>query len=277
MKRKIINIDQEKCNGCKLCIPNCPEGAIQIIDGKARLVSDLLCDGIGACLGHCPQNAITIQERETEPYDEFKVMENISKQGINTIKAHLKHLSEHNQNEYLEQAIKYLNDNNIPLPDYKEPKQEAKLACGCPGSMSKDLRQSVQESCSCSSGAKIAPKINNWPIQLTLINPDAPYLKNADLLIAADCSAFAYNNFHNKFVMDKILIVFCPKLDKNLDDYVDKLARIFATQDIKSITIVHMEVPCCHGIETIVQKALAIAQKNIIIKDYTVSLTGELV
>lgn len=274
MKRNIIKIDQDKCNGCGQCIPNCPEGAMQIIDGKARLVSDLLCDGIGACIGHCPQNAISIEERETEPYDEYKVMKNVVTQGANTIKAHLTHLFDHKQNDYLELAIKYLKDNNLEIPEYE---QEKTLACGCHGTMAKDLRNSVQKNNIIDDNNTQSTNLNNWPIQLTLVNPNAPYLKNADLLIAADCSAFGYNNFHKKFLKDKILLVFCPKLDKNLDEYVEKLTQIFSTQEIKSVTIVHMEVPCCNGISHIVETALTKAHKNVIIKDYTVSITGELV
>jgi len=134
MKRSIIKIDEEKCTGCALCIPNCPEGAIQIIDGKARLVSDLMCDGLGACLGHCPEGAITVEEREAEPYDEKKVMENIVKAGPNTIKAHLDHLKVHGQDEFYQQAIEYLKENNIELPQEKEKTMNHAPHSGCPGS-----------------------------------------------------------------------------------------------------------------------------------------------
>lgn len=275
MKRSIITIDEEKCTGCGKCIPGCPEGALQIIDSKARLVSDLFCDGLGACIGECPVGAMTIEEREAEPYDEYKVMANIVKGGINVIKAHLKHLDDHNEHKLLEQAIDYLKQNNLDVPEYKE-KASAPLPCGCPGTMQKDLREIKKESVP-TAKVNLASEINNWPVQLQLINPNAPYLKNADLLIAADCVPFAYANFHQKFLKDKILIILCPKLDTVLDSYVEKLTHIFANQYINSITIVHMEVPCCSGVETIVKRALQKAEKNIIIKDYTVSITGELV
>lgn len=272
MKRKIININEEKCNGCGKCIPGCPEGALQVIDGKARLVSDLFCDGLGACIGECPTGAMHIEEREAEPYDEYKVMENVAKAGNNTIKAHLKHLDEHGETTFLNQAIDFLNKNNIEVPDYKE---KAPLACGCPGTMMKTIERKEQP-------AQSAPvsqqsELNTWPIQLMLLNPNAPYLKNADLVIAADCTAFAYPNFHQKFLKGKVLTLFCPKLDQTMDRYVDKLTEIFKNQDIKSITIVHMEVPCCGGIESVVKQALQRAEKNIIMKDYTISLAGELV
>jgi ferredoxin len=271
MKRDIIKINEEKCTGCGDCIPGCPEGALQVIDGKARLISDLFCDGLGACIGTCPQDAIEVEQRDAEPYDEHNVMENIIKGGPNVIQAHLEHLYDHGQKEYLEQALNCLRKRNIKVPDYKKGKN---FDCGCPGSMESDLGER--------SGAKNEPMIlsaelNNWPVQLQLLNPNAPYLKNSDLLIAADCAPFAYANFHQRFLKDKILIILCPKLDKTIEQYVDKLATIFETQDIKSISIVHMEVPCCSGIEVIIKRALKKAEKNIIIKDYTISINGKII
>lgn len=271
MKRKIIKINEEKCNGCGLCIPDCPEGALQVIDGKARLISDLFCDGLGACIKACPQDAMLIEEREAEQYDEFKVMENIVKGGENVIKAHLEHLKDHGEDRLFSQAVQYLKENNFEIPEIL-PK---KLACGCPGHMQKDLRkenkiQSSQEN-------SIQSELNNWPIQLKLLNPHAQYLDNADLVIAADCSAFAYPNFHSKFLKNKILTVFCPKLDSDLESYVDKLAIIFEEHTIKSISIVHMEVPCCSGVEMVVTRALQKSGKDVIIKEYTISMRGELI
>lgn len=272
MKRDIIRINEEKCTGCGECIIGCPEGALQVIDGKARLISDLFCDGLGACIGNCAQGAIEVERREAEPYDEYKVMENIVKAGPNVIKAHLEHLYDHGQKDILNQAINYLKEKNIEIPDYKEEKP---LPCNCPGSMMKDLGEKRP------SGADepqiLAAELKNWPVQLQLLNPNVPYLKNADLLISADCAPFAYANFHHRFLKDKILIILCPKLDQTIDDYINKLAEIFEKQDIKSISIVHMEVPCCSGIEIIVRRALEKAQKNIIIKDYTISINGEII
>jgi len=269
MKRKVITINEEKCTGCGNCIPGCPEGALQVIDEKARLISDLFCDGLGACIGECPTGAMSIEEREAEPYDEYKVMENIIKGGNNVIKAHLKHLNDHNEKELLRQATDFLKENNINIPDYQE-----KLACGCPGTMTKTItREPVHET----ENINTASKLSNWPVQLQLLNSNAPYLKDADLVIAADCTPFAYPNFHNRFLKGKILTVFCPKLDKTIDQYIDKLTEIFNIQDIKSVTIVHMEVPCCSGISTVVTEALKRSQKNIIVKDYTISINGEIV
>lgn len=272
MKRDVIKIDEEKCTGCGDCMIGCPEGALQVIDGKARLISDLFCDGLGACIGECPEGAIEIETREAEPYDEYKVMKNITKAGANVIKAHLQHLQEHGQTKYLNQALDYLKKNNIDVPEYEE---EPPMACGCPGSMAQDLDETRAKS---QGDAQIfSAELKNWPVQLQLLNPDAPYFKNADLLIAADCVPFAYANFHQRFLKDKVLIILCPKLDKVIDQYVDKLAQIFEKQDIKSISIVHMQVPCCSGIEVIVRRALEKACKNIIIKDYTISIAGEII
>ena len=274
MKRKIIEIDESKCTGCGVCIPDCPEGALQLIDGKARLVSDLFCDGLGACIKTCPTGAMTTKEREAEPYNEYKVMENVVKGGTNVIKAHLFHLKDHGQDEFFNQAIDYLKKNDFEVPVF----EVKPLACGCPGTLQKDLNLiKKQPSLQPTQVVNLQSELNNWPIQLKLLNPDAPYLKNADLLIAADCTAFAYPNFHQKFLKNKVLIMLCPKLDSDLNVYVEKLARIFETQEIKSVTIVHMEVPCCGGIEMIIKEALEQSGKNIFLKDYTVSLTGELI
>lgn len=271
MKRDVIRINEEKCNGCGVCVTGCPEGALQVIDGKAHLISDLFCDGLGACIGDCPEGAIEVERREAEPYDESRVMENIAKAGPNVTKAHLKHLHEHGQTKYLEEAINFLKEKDIEVPDYEE---DAPLACGCPGS---EMKVPQQKAGIGGSPHILSAELGNWPVQLQLLNPNAPYLKHADLLIAADCVPFAYANFHQRFLKDKILIILCPKLDHTIDEYVDKLSEIFTSQDIKSITIVHMEVPCCSGVEVIVKRALEKAQKNIIIKDYTISINGEII
>jgi len=192
MKRQIIKIDEDKCNGCGLCVPNCPEGALQMIDGKARLVGELLCDGLGACIGNCPEGAITIEKREAEEYNEIKVIENIVNAGPEVLSAHIKHLNDHNQQEYLKQAIEYLEKNNIDVPDTKKKKEET-LACGCPGTMMKDFRNKEEKIGVVHGGSSVSVKsqLRQWPTQLHLVNPHAPYFQNADLLIAADCVAFA--------------------------------------------------------------------------------------
>lgn len=269
MKRRIIKIDEDKCTGCGECIPDCPEGALQIIDGKARLISDLFCDGLGACIKKCPENAMTIEEREAEEYNEQKVMVNIAKGGANVIKAHLKHLKEHGEDKLFNEAIKYLKDNNLEVPNTEENKP-----CGCPGSMQRDMRNKLKSE---NNNTHMNSELENWPIQLKLINQNAPYLDNIDLLISADCVPFTYANFHSKFLKGKVLMMLCPKLDSDIDLYIEKLANIFKTKNIKSITIVRMEVPCCGGVEMIVEEALKKANKNIIIKEYTISIDGEII
>ena len=272
-KRNIIKIAEEKCNGCGACIPNCPEGAIRIINKKARLISDLFCDGLGACLGKCPQSAISIEGREAVDYDERKVMENIIKQGKDVIAAHLTHLSEHNQKEYLEDAVNFLKEKGI---DVKLENAEEVKHGGCPGMRMADLRKNPQAQ-SIGPAKCVESQLNQWPIQLHLLNPNAPYFHDADLLFAADCVSFSYANFHEKFLKGKILIIFCPKLDSSNEAYIEKIAQILKGNNIKSITMVHMEVPCCFGVVNIVQQALAESKKNIIIKEYTISLQGEIV
>ena len=295
-KRQIIKIDEIKCNGCGLCIPNCPEGAIQIIDSKARLISDLFCDGLGACIGHCPEGAITIEEREAQEYDERKVMGNIIKQGKNVITAHLEHLKSHNQSAYLKEAIDFLKEKNIPTP-LKETKghpEHAHALSGCPptahGLRGTTLRSPGEGGC---PGAKIMDfrkkeeprnkekaisqgesELRQWPVQIMLVPPFAPYLNNADLLIAADCVPFAYPDFHQDLLKDKILLVGCPKLD-DTQVYEEKIGQILKENNIKSITYAHMEVPCCFGLVSIIKDAISQSGKNTPFKEVIISIKGE--
>jgi NAD-dependent dihydropyrimidine dehydrogenase PreA subunit len=273
MKRKIINIDADKCTGCGICVPDCPEGALQIIDGKARLISDLFCDGLGACIKTCPENAFFIEEREAEAYDEKTVMGNIVKHGENTIKAHLKHLKDHGEEKFLKQAIDYLNENKISIPDFEE---KTTMACGCPSSVAQDLRLKKHNSPQNDETVNAKTELAQWPVQLKLLNPNAPYFDNADLLVSADCVPFAYGNFHAKFLKGKIVIMFCPKLDPDIDGYIEKLSLILKNHPIKSITIARMEVPCCGGVNHVVEKALEKSGKNIFVKEYIVSINGEI-
>ena len=278
MKRKIILIDEERCTGCGDCIPNCPEGALQIIDGKARLVSDLLCDGLGACVGECPTGALTIVEREAEPYDERKVIQSMIQHGPNTIKAHLKHLEDHKEFQYLAMAKEVLMKELGHIPgDYEKP-VHGRHGGGCPGSRAQVLKTETPKQQD--TTGQVRPQqseLRQWPIQLQLLNPYAPFFDNADLLVTADCVPFTFPDFHQRFLKGKILIVFCPKLDTTLQQYVEKLTVIFQEHEIKSITIVRMEVPCCYGTVRIVEEALKAAKKNIIIKDNTISLRGEII
>lgn len=272
MKRKIIEINEDKCTGCGLCIPDCPEGALQVIDGKARLISDLFCDGLGACVGACPEGAMEVIEREAEDYDERKVMENIIKAGSNTIKAHLQHLKDHNECDFFNTAVQVLKEKGLDVPDVSE---KGNLACGCPGNMEKKITK--KNSSEGDHKIDFDSELQQWPVQLKLLNPDAGFFKNAELLIAADCTPFAYADFHRRFIKNKIAITLCPKLDTDLEGYVNKLVEIFRKQDIKSITVVHMEVPCCNGIVQIVEKAIRSSGKNIILRDYTISIDGKII
>jgi len=274
VKRQIIKIDEEKCNGCGDCVPNCPEGALQIIDGKARLVGDLLCDGLGACIGKCPQGAITIEEREAEKYDEVKVIENVAKGGEKVILSHLNHLKEHDQSEFLEQALKYLNDNNISIPSLEEKKKEP-VACGFPGTMMKDFRRPGDEQTEEAASITVKSELRQWPTQLHLVNPGAPYFQDCDLLVAADCVAFSLGDFHFRFLKGKSLVMFCPKLDSTMDLYLEKLTAIIRDNNIRSITVAKMEVPCCYGSLNLTREAVKNSGKNILIKEHTVSIRGD--
>jgi ferredoxin len=273
-KRKIIRVDEEKCTGCAECIPNCPEGALQVIDGKARLVSDLFCDGLGACVGHCPTGAMTVEERVAEPYDEAQVMENIVKAGPNTIAAHLKHLKDHSACDYYNEALAYLKQHNIPSPEKSEAgSQEPKLACGCPGSAVRGLTPSSTRSLDPSIPSRPSA-LRNWPIQLTLIPPSAPYLKGADLLIAADCVGSSHPNFHEDLVAGRVLIIACPKLD-DADAYREKLTAIFSHNSPKSVLVAHMTVPCCFGLVQLVKQAIANSGKTIPYAEVTIDVDGK--
>lgn len=275
--RKIVQIDETKCTGCGDCIPNCQEGALQVIDGKARLVSDIFCDGLGACIGHCPVDAITIEEREAEPYQEEKVMDEIVRKGPNTIKAHLQHLLDHNETGYLLEAFDYLTKHNLPIPDLVE---DECMSCGgggcnagsCPGSAVQDFGSTTPSS---SSSQYIPSELTQWPVQLHLIPIQAPFWNQADVLIAADCTAYAYSNFHSNFLQGKKLIIGCPKLD-DTNHYLDKLTQFFQTNQLKSVTVLMMEVPCCSGLLSLVKEAMKHANKSIPIFHHTLSVKGEI-
>ena len=279
MKRKIIQIDEEKCNGCGLCIPNCQEGALQIIDNKARLISDLFCDGLGACIGHCPEEAIQIIEREAEPYDEFKVMQVLVGKGKNTIMAHLQHLRDNHENELLSQAIQYLTQNNIDM-NIQEQKQMNQNGQGCPGSRPMDFRESKYQAVvsqeTIPEGGGMTSELRQWPIQLHLLNPQASYFHNANVLLAADCVAFAMSNFHAKYLKGKSLAIACPKLDSNKESYLEKLKSMITETKIDSMTVIIMEVPCCGGLLQLSKLAREQAGRNTPIKRVLISIQGEI-
>lgn len=283
MKRKIISIDEEKCTGCGLCIPDCPEGALQIIEGKARLVSDLFCDGLGACIGTCPEGAISVIEREAGAYDESAVMETIARQGAAVIKAHLEHLSGHGQTALYNEAIEYLIEHFIPIPDHQVAERRSSSAnphpspfAGCPGAEARSITRE-EHGAGENRSKRSESELRQWPLQLKLLNPAAPYFDNADLLLAADCVPFAYADFHQDFLRDRIVIIFCPKLDTDIEGYVSKLAEILSLHTINSITVVHMEVPCCSGVKYVLDQAMEKAGKKVPVKDITISIQGGIV
>jgi len=264
--RQIIRIDEEKCTGCGECIPGCPEGALQVIDGKARLISDLFCDGLGACIGNCPVDAITVEEREAEPYDERRVMANIARQGPNTINAHLEHLRGHGEFELLKTALDFLRERGIRVPP-----PAAHAGGGCPGSRVVQLEE--RPAAEAPAGRAVS-RLRQWPVQITLVPPHAPYLQGADVALIADCVPFAYANLHEDFIKGRVVLVGCPKLD-DVQAYRKKLAEVFRQNDIKSIAVVHMEVPCCSGLIHVLRQALGDAGKQIPVTETMISIRGE--
>lgn len=266
--RKIITIDESKCNGCGLCLPNCPEGALQVIDGKVRLVSDLFCDGLGACIGYCPEGAITVVEREAEPYNERRVMENIVLQGANTIRAHLDHLRSHGEETLLAEATTFLREKGIPVPADAAP--EAPAAC-C-GSKAVELERAAQAAATAPAPAVVQSRLTNWPVQLHLLSPMAPALHGRDVLLSADCVAFSMGGFHSSLLDGKALAIACPKLDDGSDVYREKITALIDHAQVASLTVAIMEVPCCRGLVKIVQDARAKAHRSLPVQVLTIGI-----
>lgn len=299
MKRTIIKIDEELCNGCGLCIEGCHEGALQLIDGKARMISDLYCDGLGACIPECPVAAITLEEREAEPYDEVKVMERISPKGEATVIAHLNHLIDHDQTEYVQQGIDFIRKNKLPIDlsklktkanhsmnQNKNPMQQPLSQAhahahghahggGCPGSRMMTFAADVQEA-PAANGQDQPSALRQWPVQLHLVNPQAPYFQNADVLLAADCVAFSMGNFHSKYLKGKGLAIACPKLDSGKDIYVEKLTAMINNARINTLTVMIMEVPCCSGLVQMAKMAVENASRKVPVKLLVVGLDGNI-
>ncbi|MBU2650672.1 MAG: 4Fe-4S binding protein [Bacteroidetes bacterium] len=295
MKREIIHIDDEKCDGCGLCIPNCHEGALQIIDGKARLVSELMCDGLGACIGHCPQGALTIETREADAYDEVAVIGEIIPKGKNTLIAHLKHLKDHGEHAYLKEAVAFLKtQNNLPFDlqevlstvhhhghaqENQHNHHNHHHGGGCPGSIPVDLgavKVRPQTITNDVEGSPEGSELSQWPVQMHLINPSASYFKGQDLLVAADCVAYAMSGFHRDYLKGKKLVIACPKLDTGLETYVEKFRRLIDEARINTITVMMMEVPCCQGMMRLIDHALAQATRKVPVKALVVSIRGEI-
>jgi len=234
--RKIVKIDEEKCNGCGLCVPSCAEGAIQIIDGKAKLISEQYCDGLGACLGECPQGAITIEEREANEFDEQAVEQHL-------------------------QAKEQVTD---------------ELPCGCPSATVTQFEIRTETEIPATEIAGTIPEsmLAHWPVQLTLVPPFAPFLQKADLLLAADCVPFAYPGFHREFLKDHALVIACPKLD-NFEAHLRKLTEILRHSEPNSLTVVHMEVPCCSGLVHMAKQAILASGKDIPLKEIMIGIKGD--
>jgi Pyruvate/2-oxoacid:ferredoxin oxidoreductase delta subunit len=231
--RNIVKIDESKCTGCGLCATACAEGAIRIINGKAKLVSETYCDGLGACLGHCPEDAITIEQREAAEFDEAAT--------------------------------------KVHIAQSQAPK--AVPAFVCPGMAAHQLRESPPEPAS--DTGPVASQLGHWPVQLTLVSPSAPYFANADLLLVADCVPFAMGDFHSRFLRGHSVAVGCPKLD-DAGAYVAKLADILRLNTLRSLTVIHMEVPCCSGLTRIAREAIALAGRPMGFEDVTIGLRGDL-
>jgi Fe-S-cluster-containing hydrogenase component 2 len=229
--RKIVKIDEAKCNGCGVCVPSCAEGALQIIDGKARMISEKYCDGLGACLGECPQGAITIEERTAEEFNEAEA------------KRHIEH-KEHN----------------------------GEITHRCPSATVREIERREHET---GPHSHQPSQLQHWPVQLTLIPVKAPFLQDADVVLTADCVPFAYAGFHQDFLRDNALLVACPKLD-DFEAHLEKLTQIITHSGLKSLTVVHMEVPCCSGLVFMAKKAIEASKKKIPFKEMTIGVNGDL-
>ena len=296
MIREVVKIDEDVCDGCGQCIPTCHEGALQMIDGKARLISDLMCDGLGACLGHCPQGAIEIEKREAEPYNESKVMEIMVEKGENTVVAHLQHLKEHNETEFLKEGVAYLKAHESSLSFdlqkvlsrvHNATVEEEQLACGCAGSEARSFapRSAAVGGAAPAAGAfamaggaqaEQASELRQWPVQMHLINPAASYFQECDLVLAADCVAFSLGNFHSKWLKGKNLAIACPKLDSGLEEYVSKIRALIDEAKINTLTVMMMQVPCCGGLLQMVRVAAGQATRKVPIKSVIVGVEGEI-
>lgn len=250
IKRKIIKIDEEKCDGCGICIPACPEGALRIVDGKAKLVKENFCDGLGACLGNCPQGALTIEEKGVEGYDEEGVIAHLKEKSPELLEKHLKHLKEH----------------AYGLPKYHS---HAEIT-SCPSAqvLHWENEGGVKEK------TRTDTELRQWPIQLHLVPAHAPYFQNANLVLVADCVPFAYANFHTDFLKEKAIAIGCPKLD-DVDAYVNKIEQIIESSNIKSLKVIHMEVPCCYGLVHAAKKALSKSGRDIPFERVVIGIKGE--
>ncbi len=278
MLRKVIEIDEEKCNGCGICIPACNEGALQMLDGKARLISDLFCDGLGACIGECPENAIKVIEREAEPYNEALVIEKMLAGPRSVLFAHLKHLKDHNAMEYYNEAIEILKEKGISIDE--EPKKQETVHFGCPGSLSREIKKKEVAPIHQNEGdsaPKMPSELTQWPVQLHLVSPFAPYFKKRELVIMSTCGPLVNANVHNEYLKDRSVVVACPKLDI-IDPYIEKLAAIFSESETSRAIIVRIEVPCCGGLTKIALDAARLSKReNFTLEEHILGISGDLI
>ena len=271
LKRQIIRIDEDLCDGCEQCIPACPEGALQIIDGVAKVVKEGFCDGLGACLGDCPQGALSIEEKEVDEYDEDGVIAHLKENAPDRLDDHMKHLQEHGM---------------APAENKSELKHEAPGEMrtkppadgGCPSARLMQWGTEGDGGAAAAGGgatapAQLASELRQWPIQLHLVNPVAPYFKDADLVLVADCVPFAYANFHNDFLKGKAIAIACPKLD-DTRPYIQKLTQMVDSANLKSMKVVVMEVPCCTGLVGMAREAVAGAKRSIPLEYVVIGLKG---
>lgn len=269
-KRSIILIDEEKCNGCGQCLPGCPEGALQLVDGKARLVKESYCDGLGACLGNCPQGALQVVKRDADEYDAYGVLAHLKEQSPELAEKHVEHMRAH----------------GMAVPDT----EQAGHTTGCPscqilqwdgegggqkgqGPEAATEKEGTKEQAETASGFSA---LSHWPVKLRLIPPSAGFLKNADLVLVADCAPFAYGNMHNDFFKGKVVAAGCPKFDDRAA-YVEKIKEILESVNLRSITVVHMEVPCCSGFVRIVREALEKSGMDIPLEAVQIGIKGGIV
>jgi Pyruvate/2-oxoacid:ferredoxin oxidoreductase delta subunit len=264
LKRKIIEIDEKLCNGCGQCVSACAEGAIQLVNGKAKLVSENYCDGLAACLGECPEGALKIVERDADAFDPEAVEQYLKKQGSG------------NRSQKSEVRSQKINKHEIVLNSkLKTQNSKLNLPCGCPSTHLQMFTSPCEAANRPVRHADVDSALTHWPVQIRLVPPTAPFLKGADLLIASDCTPVAYPSFHNDFLKGKTVLMGCPKFD-DTEEYINKFAEIFRIADIKSITALIMEVPCCSKMPFLIQHGMVLAGKKHPMEIVTVSVQGKI-
>ncbi len=310
MKRPVIRIDENLCTGCGLCLPNCPEGALALVDGKVRLVSEVACDGLGACLGHCPEGAISVEEREAAPYDERTVLGSIVQQGPAAVAMHLEHLRAHGQWADLEIAEALLEEAETldgsgqasaaavapPQAPASAPRAPAAAVAaslgahfanpqgagghgGCPGAraFAFDAAAAPAQAKPAADMARPASRLTHWPVQLHLISPLAPHYEGRDVLLAADCVAYALGDFHGGLLAGRALAIACPKLDEGQEIYLDKLVALIDDARVNTITVAVMQVPCCSGLLRLAEEAVRRARRKVPVRAVTVGIRGDII